>query len=202
MSFAISDRDKIPRSQGIYAFYLDLISPVKLGLIGRGDFSEESIGKARITLKRRVKKLLSFVRSSKLSGRIVEESKAYHLSEIYNIQAIEEPPTSVLESIDNIPNALFYEYVCFLQTLVLFSQPVYVGITTDQTLFTRYNQHMNDYNGDGDKNSFGLRLKQSGFDWDDIIFACKDITVEDNGIILGIVEKYLQSISNPVLCIR
>ena len=202
-AYAIDNFKKIPKKQGLYAFYLDLTSPVKIGLLGRGPFNECKLEVSKKILIKRVKKLINLVRSSTLEGHIREVGRGEHILRTYNLDATETYTGNLVNFLESIPLDSLLEYSQMTQKLSLFSQPIYVGITKDQTLYGRYTQHKNNYENSSDNSKFGVRLKNSGFDWEDLVFGCVAFDVSsENSNILNILEKQLQAVANPPLSIK
>ena len=51
--YNMSNESEIPHGQGIYAFYIDMFSPLKLGLLGKGPFSKDQLLKAKKTMMKK-----------------------------------------------------------------------------------------------------------------------------------------------------
>lgn len=202
-SFSISQEGDIPRTQGLYAFHLELISPARVGLLGRGEFSKEQLAVAKENLKNRTEKLLRFVRSNFFSGVISGSKKGFHISEKYFLEAKEQFPSSLVQELDRIPDNHLYQYLRISKLLSAFAQPIYVGITKNQTLQERYFQHKYDFISNTDASTFGTRLRKAGFDWDEVVFSCIPLSSSEGNIeILSLLEKQLQAIARPVLSER
>lgn len=202
-TFSIDNQEQIPNTQGLYAFYLDLTDPLKLGLIGNGPFEEEQLLKAKKLLIRKVTSFLKILRGCKLEGMVKELDRGEHLSTTYNVQLEEVYAGNLLHSLKSIPANALLEYSKLTKQLTLFSQPIYVGITKKQTLHARYHQHKSDFENSENLSHFGVRLRKSGFDWDDLIFSCLEYKIKNKNLfLLNILEKQLQTISNPSLSIR
>jgi hypothetical protein len=195
-----SEERLIPKGQGIYAFFLDLMSPAKIGLVGQSGFTEAQLTTARDSLHRRVEKALRIYRSSQLEGEIRELKKGTHFAKFFRMQAEEMAPLRVLEDLAGMRPQQLMSYLMVARFTTLFAPPIYVGITREQTLQERYRQHKYNFDSQEQKGSFGARLRESGFDWDDIVFACIEFSQgEDDSTVLRILERHLQAISNPML---
>jgi len=203
ITYSVDNMSLIPKNQGIYAFYINMISPAKIGLIGNEGFSNDELLNAKKLLIRRFKKYLAFIRSDKLVGNLVEEGKAEHVSRKYSIIANGYTSSGSLEKMMALSLDEIYKYAKISELLSIFAQPIYVGITTNQTLFDRYIQHKNDFEYGTDKPSFGLRMRKNGLDWDDLLFSCVELgTDTHNKNIISALEKQLQSVSMPLLSVR
>lgn len=201
-AYSENNFENIPQTQGLYAFFLNAISPAKIGLVGNNVFTDDQLLRAKKVLLKKVKKLSSFYRSNKLLGAVSCVDKSQHISEKYIVTAIEEYPESVVEMVDNTNLYDIYRFANLVASFPLLTQPIYIGITKKQTLYERYNQHKYNYYSHTDGKSFGSRLNSFGFDWDDVVFACNEFRIaEDNMEILSMLEKYFLTISKPVLSI-
>ena len=90
-----------------------------------------------------------------------------------------------------------------LKATVLCTQPIYVGMTFEQTLHARFNQHRQNYNSTGNTGTFGERLRNLNIAWDDVIFACSNLaTVITDRKVISLVEKHLHSAAVPHLSLR
>lgn len=202
--FSLSNEQDIPNVQGIYAFYLNCITPTKLGLLGTKAFSEKQLIKAKEKLVKKIGKIILFQRSNFLKGEVCTVNKNRYLAEKFVIEACEAPPLDFLEEIERLDVKHLYSYIRLADQLSLFCQPVYIGITQKQTLYSRYSQHKYSHEKlDPEISSFGVRLRESGFEWDDIFFSCvKFKTNEDNLLVLSLLEKQLHTLSKPILSFR
>lgn len=202
-AYSIEKASEIPHKQGLYAFYLDITSPIKIGLIGQGPFEKEKLERAKKILIRKINKLLEMLRFSSLDGYIREVGRGEHIAKAYRVKLSEYYSGSLMEVLEGIPSESILEFSKMSAMLPLFSQPIYIGITKTQTLYGRYKQHKYDFEKGVDNSKFGVRLKNQGLDWDDLLFGCVEFdSSSDNIDLLNILEKQLQSISNPILSVR
>lgn len=193
----------IPKSQGLYAFYLDSISFEKVGLLGKGPFSEEELIKVRNKIVSKVKKSCSFLRSARLDGVIKDNRFSSTINNYFKLTAVEEYPEDIIDKIEKIPLNSIISYISLLEYTPLLSQPIYIGIIKQQTLHDRYYQHLRNFESKNELSNFGKRLYDSGFEWDDIIFSCVEFQHSEEDLeLLDILEKQLQVTSRPVLSIR
>lgn len=202
--FEESNSNQIPAQQGLYAFFIDSISPSKIGLQGIGPWSTESLEKAKATLIDRCQKQIQILNSLELNGLIGETEKDRHLQISYAINAYQKSDTDLIEEIENIPLGMVREYASFMHSSAIMSQPIYVGIAVAQTLKERYKQHKRSYYSDqADQNIFGARLRKNRIGWDDLIFGCIPLnSSEEVKYMLPALEKHLHAITHPVLSIR
>lgn len=199
-TFSVNNADKIPKNQGLYAFYLDLISPSKIGLIGNDNFTDAQLKRAKELLLKRISKCINIVRSDRLSGELRETGKSDHITRRYSIFAEGISSEYITTVLSELPYEHVYNYSILSGMLSIFAQPVYVGISKDQTLFARYSQHKNDYENSNDKSKFGVRVKELELDWDELIFSCIEIDDPTNdNLIIRTLEKQMQAISMPLL---
>lgn len=200
--FTESLASRIPRAQGLYAFYLDLVSPGKLGLNGRGPWSRQQLERAKDVLLLRVKKQIALLRSVRLSGEVRELEKRDHLALRVKILGEETWATSLLEELQALPVTLVKDYAGLLRQSAIMIQPVYVGITKEQSLYERYRQHRRDHLVSTDQSKFGVRLRNAGIDWDDLVFACIPFyRGQDQFQLLATLERHFQLLARPVLSV-
>ncbi len=195
--------EKIPRTQGIYAFYLNVISHEKVGLLGQEPFSDEKLIKVKKILNRKLKMVLEFMHSSDMIGALSSKEVTKNIEAGYSLSAKREIPKTIFEKIEDLKIQEIPRFLSLVKDVALFSQPIYVGITEKQTLYDRYKQHMSNYESSPCGNNFGSRLSEAGFDWDDLLFTCVEFDKsEEEMSLLTVIEKYLLIISKPVLSIR
>ncbi|MCW3610737.1 hypothetical protein [Burkholderia cenocepacia] len=201
--FAATASKDIPRALGIYAFFLDLVSPSKIGLAGRGPWTDEHLTRAREALLDRCNLQAKVYSSIQFTGNISERDKHPHLTRSLSIEAWPIAPQLFEDISTSLPLNSVRTYASVLHASFMLNPPVYVGITQKQTLRERYNQHRADYQGGLDVNTFGGRLLASGIEWDDVIFACIPFqeTIDD-AITLPKLERHLQAVTTPILSIR
>jgi hypothetical protein len=193
---------KIPKLPGLYAFYLDLISPAKLGLLGREGFSDDQLERAKKDLVKRVRKSIDLLHKIRMLGGLKIIDKKAHYPFRFKLLAEQVPSLDYISQIEALPTDSVYGYLQAVHEFALFAQPIYVGITKEQTLFQRYFQHKQDFEVSEERSKFGVRLRHAGIDWDDILFVCVEFKSPSKTVqILTTLEKHLQNISNPALSI-
>jgi hypothetical protein len=200
--FADARRDEIPRQQGVYAFFLDLVSPGKIGLAGRGPWSEETLALAKEALLRRLRLQLQVFSSVELTGSLEQADKYGPVRAVYAMTAAKLQTSEVAEGVERLPIDAIRDYAQLVHETSAFAQPIYVGIAYDQTLSERYEQHRGSHRGEGDA-GFGARLRTLGIEWDDVVFACSPFVGQSgNGPLLRQVERTLHAAAHPILSIR
>ncbi len=192
--------EHIPRRPGIYAFYLSNISLSKIGLYRDLDYSSEDLKGARKVLKARVKHALRILRKVDYFGSIAEEGRTLHLRKTLKLRAFTHYNYKFLSEIDDIPIELIPEYVDLLESSIVFQKPIYVGITTKQTLLDRYAQHRDNYDK-FNKSTFGLRLRENEISWGDISFSCIGTSphLSSEKKLMEICERFIFLASDPLL---
>jgi hypothetical protein len=201
-TFTDANSREIPRMQGIYAFFLDLVSPSKIGLAGRGPWEPGTLEKSKAALIRRVERQLSICNLAELSGSMAECEKSGPLQITYLISAKKQSRFSPVE-LDQLPLECVREYAEILHDTAIFSQPIYVGITYEQTLIERYEQHRSAFYLPSSESGFGSRFRQMEVDWDDLVFACKPLPQpSSNTISLRKAERHLHSLTNPICSLK
>lgn len=202
--FSDGASDRIPASQGLYAFFLDLVSPAKIGLGGRGPWSDEVLLKAKRSLIEKVKLQAKAMNSIALSGVLREVEKGEHLRIAYSLTAVRSEFQHLIDEVRALPIESVREYAFLLHQAAAITQPIYVGITVDQTLKERYVQHRTAHFSFGTTDSaFGVRLRNIGVEWDDVLFGCVSFeTAVNPSLVLATLERHLHSLAHPVLSIR
>lgn len=202
-TFNLSSEGNIPKSQGIYAFFLNNISPGKVGLRGEGPYTDEQLEAARCSLISRVSSSMELFCTSNLSGSLVESDKAPHLRMDYKVVANSNINLDTIERLKNIELTNIKDYIEACSFMPFFMPPIYVGITVEQTLYDRYFQHKSDYESSADRFKFGVRLRDKIVRWSDIMFICVEF---DKGVgnkeILRTLEKHIHTISKPLFSLR
>lgn len=199
-TYTESTANQIPTTQGLYAFYLDLVSPAKIGLAGRGPWNETQLARAKLSLSRKTRQQIEVLRSMRATGELWETQKRDHLAFRLVITGEEVPSFGILEEIAALPLMLVRDYALLVRQCSIMMQPVYVGITKEQSLYGRYNQHKRDHLLGNDAARFGVRLREFGIDWDDVIFACVQLERgQDNLDMLGVLERHFQLLARPAL---
>jgi hypothetical protein len=202
-TYSIDDMCNIPKNQGIYSFYLDLISPSKIGLIGNGGFDPLQLKRAKDLLLKKVTKYIKIARSDKLTGEMREAGKSDYISRIYSVIASGVSSQSFVDILSELPVENIYDYSVLSGMLSIFAQPIYVGISKEQTLYDRYLQHKYDFDNSIDESKFGVRAKGLGLDWDELLFCCVEINDQsNNNTIIRMAEKQMQAVSMPLLSIK
>jgi hypothetical protein len=193
---------KIPSQQGIYAFFINSITLEKIGLLGKGPFSEEVLLNAKNNLILKAGNMAELTKLNKLEGQLIESNKENTGIKL-DLTGFEATTNSLLELITNCKLESLYSLVELISSTSLFNRPIYVGITKKQTLQRRYSQHKNDFMNNNDKESFGRRLRVLNFDWDDILFSCTPFPHSSSQIdVLNELEKYMMFMSKPFLSIK
>jgi len=193
---------KIPNQQGIYAFFINSITLEKIGLLGKGPFSEELLLNAKRNLKIKARNMAELTKLNKLEGQLIENNKE-NTSVKIDLTGFETSTNSLSDLISDCKLESIYSLVELISSTSLFNRPIYVGITKKQTLQRRYSQHKNDFMNKTDKESFGKRLRDLNFDWDDILFSCTPFPHSSSQIeVLNDLEKYMMFMSKPFLSIK
>lgn len=200
--FADSTSRDIPKQQGVYAFFLDLISPGKIGLAGKGPWSPAILERARASLLRRIRLQAQVFCAVELAGALEQADKFGPVQALYSLNAKKTQSIDLAEEISDIAAEAIRDYAQLVHDTITFAQPIYVGIAYDQTLHDRYLQHRTGHRGDGEI-GFGSRLRSLGIDWDDVVFACQSFESQSaDRSLFRQVERTLHSITHPILSIR
>jgi hypothetical protein len=202
-TFTDSSSQRIPRRQGMYAFFLDLVSPAKIGLAGKGPWDEATLKLAKSSLLRRIEKQMAVVHSVDLAGLLVQPTKFGPLQTAFSMNARKKSQFDVAAELKELSLSSVREYSAIIHDTATFAQPLYVGITYDQTLLERYRQHRASYFSPESDSGFGARIRELAVEWDDLIFSCRPINVPVvDGFALRTAERQLQSITHPICSLK
>ena len=202
-TFTDSEAKNIPRLQGVYAFFLDLISPAKIGLAGKGPWDEITLEKAKLSLLRRAQKQMTIAHSAELNGLLAESNKAGPLQVAYSMIAKKQGQFNSTQELEVLEISKIREYAEIIHETVTFAQPLYVGITYEQTLFERYVQHRNAFQSNSVTSGFGARDRELELDWDDILFCCKPLTHPTTSRpTLRKAERHLHALTHPICSLK
>ncbi|MAY03703.1 MAG: hypothetical protein CMQ38_12090 [Gammaproteobacteria bacterium] len=163
------DINSLPESPGLYTFHLKIADLAILGLRGNADFTNGEINNAKLKLLKRINRLKKIYEVKNYKGKL-SVGDGDRVSEKYKLEAKTEISLKFeflknrLEFIDDISNL-----VKILNSLNFLMPPLYVGITVNQGLKTRYWQHKRNYEKN-ESGTFGSRLKSDGLLWSDLEF--------------------------------
>src|SRR5688572_10095343 len=104
----------IPLTQGMYAFYLDLVSPAKIGLLGAGPWQESQLQQARKLLQSRMRKQVAVLRSLSMTGQLVESDKRQHMTFHFQLVAKEIASDASSRNIESLALDSVRDYAMML----------------------------------------------------------------------------------------
>ncbi|WP_157652672.1 hypothetical protein [Burkholderia ubonensis] len=192
--------EEIPESPGFYAFYLNVMTPQKVGLIGNRPALADERDVVGRNIVNRLGRVLKLFRNQKYKGMISTGQRGKHIVHRLVLDASEQAPVEIFEDVEKLNAEDQLMYLRYASGLATFLHPIYVGITVEQTLKARYAQHRFDFDGvEKGALDFGSRVRASGFEWDDLVFSC--IPFEGGGDprrVLRLLEKQLQALARPV----
>ncbi|WP_250537621.1 MULTISPECIES: hypothetical protein [unclassified Caballeronia] len=202
-TFTDAEAKDIPRLQGVYAFFLDLISPAKIGLAGKGPWDQSTLQKAKVALVRRAQRHMSIAHSIELQGMLAEADKTGPLQAAYSISARKKTSFTSAHELEQLALTSVREYAEIMHETATFSQPLYVGITYEQTLYERYVQHRAAFRSDLGTLGFGGRVRDLELDWDDLLFCCKPLShpTTDRSA-LRKAERHLHALTHPICSLK
>ena len=200
------DFDDIPEDlgPGIYSFYLDL------GLFKKYANLAREKGKEKVNLLSPFDKS---VRSHTLTSQKNVEINLYGKSKcnLLNISS-----SHIIDIDDEEYDMSFDEYESFSEIILycmLMNSPLYIGIT-ERPFCKRLEEHIDGYkNVDEDeyeesedeeyppKGELYHRMHRRGISFSDLVYTCVQVDEKRNRRTLELVEKFLQSMSNPPLSI-
>ncbi|WP_175718790.1 hypothetical protein [Burkholderia anthina] len=164
---------------------------------------ESNRERVRENLRRRLKKFVSVFRNQALSGNLYDDRYSLALKRSFTVSAQETAPSNHLAGLDDLSNEELDYLLILGKRATFFAQPLYVGITVEQTLQQRYSQHYRDFNNSDELNVFGTRLRKSGIRWEDILFTCADLplaNVSSSGLLF--LETQIHAMHPPLFSIR
>lgn len=190
------DIEEVPADKvGIYSFCLSFPSDYELGL---GNPTVDSAKVIQI-IKGLVARYHKVYEHASLHGWLKTEVNALHLRTEYIMHAIRDEYCALQDLIDNY---LTFEgpslktirvLTSVLRNSFLFSGPLYIGMTANQSFATRLQQHI------GNQSNFSCLLKEHGVSWSELRFECIPLErISASGI--HSLEKIVQSLFRPSLC--
>lgn len=192
--------EEVPRRPGVYAYYPAIFSRRALGLFNGTQPSRDSIDSAKALLRYKASLYLKLRRERLYEGYLRDKMRHPHLAPTFTVhlqERINEEPVGTLLSLSAEE---FLRALDFLEKTYFLQSPLYVGISKEQTLQTRCIQHMRNYQTPSESDSFGGRLRRTGFDWSDLTFVGVPSTTYGDD--LKQAEKILHLIVNPILSLR
>ena len=203
--YAEADARSVPNAPGLYAFYVRPLTPPSLGLLNSSALTSEVAARVKRRMEAIARRFLTFAHTATATGQVVQAARASHLALRLDVSVERRPEVDrVAGLVHVIPEQELRDVLTLLGQVALFAQPVYVGITLNQTLADRYEQHRQDYMLEpSDSGTFGGRLRLNGFDWESIAFGCMPVEESElSGASLDFLERYFQALACPVLSIR
>lgn len=203
--YSEAESSRIPTAPGLYAFYLRPLTPSAFGLLQREAPNPDRAHQIRRRIAATAKRFIGLNRRAIAEGVVTDSSKASHVAMRLNARLEIAPDLQRIESLaDAIPDVEIRDVLALLGRISLFSQPVYVGLTYDNTLAGRYEQHHQDHLAEPSSlATFGGRLRAAGFEWRHVVFGCMPTSgLAVSAKSLEFLEKYFQALSSPSLTIR
>jgi len=190
-----SQAHKAPSRPGIYRLLVRLPSNYELGL----ELDEPSLENALKLIKLKVYRIARAINQRVLVGKLGEE-KSHHLRREYRLQAeslthqwtatlVEE----VLEHTDTIDS--LRENLSVLRDAFDGLPPVYIGISSERTLYERLQEHLDGMTGVSE------RMNMFGVGWSDIRFSYNTVDFVSRNDARRL-ERLVQSIFQPALSSR
>lgn len=193
----------IPERPGLYFYHLNSITACKLGLYSNTEATDDGLLVARSAMISKLQLKLKFFRSAELTGILQEQDRSVNIRKSYRLKAVERHDESTLKKLELLPLALVPQAVDILEKTSFMNKPIYIGMTSKQTLKDRYLQHRQDFN-DQKIGTFGGRLRQSGLKWTDLLYSSfeVDIRLAENSQVISELESFMQSLCDPILSKR
>jgi len=176
---------------GIYYFAFRLPSNYELGI--SPEVSKANMKKALDIFFGKRNNMMQAFSATSLCGSI-KENKQNHLAMRYSIRC-DEVSTTLNENLKNILINGSYDKVewtlDWIRKMLVSSPPIYIGITSKQTLRDRLKQHL-----DG-QTVMKESLENLGFGWHDVAYECEKINFFDSKE-LREVEKSMHLLHRPI----
>lgn len=191
------DIENVPSDRvGVYGFYLSFPSDYQLGLSNGGENLERSV----LILKDRLERYKSALERISFNGSIESDVFGVHLRKKYALSSHFEK-TSFIDSLitefffsEGLSKTSFKLLTEVLRQSFLFSTPLYIGMTANQSFYTRLDQHI------GYQSNFSILLKEQGITWSEVKFECVPISgLSSSGI--SNIEKIIQHLFKPPYCL-
>lgn len=185
--------EDIPNLPGVYAFFYRGLSSKLFGFIG----NQRPISAVRSIAKKITTTQLTAFTKSHYIGEFYSDSQSSHIRPPFNARLESNAPGRVADQIAEIDDSDLKGFIELMSASAVFQRPLYVGITTEQTLAERYLQHRQAYYQSGI--GFGSSVKNAGFVWSNLIFGC--IPYEDQRLssqATRTAERLIQSLSSPI----
>ncbi len=201
--FRIVDEWELKNSEatlGVYAFHLRAIRPQSIGLDGKGPFSNRKLEVARENCLRILEKVLAMNSKQKKLMVSVREIFSYSvLPSSVTLEGCLEPSSVLRDRIAHLNLEDFEAFVNTIYSLPTLLPPIYVGVTTKQTIQSRYFQHKRNFEKRTER-TFGGRFSDTGFLWGDLVFSyVPQVSHELGPTALESLEDYIQYFSRPIL---
>lgn len=202
VTFATVDEFALRRVNvpGVYAFHLHALRPASVGLDPTKSNSRVDIKRAHANCLRILEKVTRFTAQQRRLKVEVREIGYSSLPFGVTLEGCIEPTSSLQELVQKLDINEFEKFIGTIFLLPTILPPLYVGVTTRQSIETRYFQHKSDFLNQV-QGTFGGRFSESEFDWNDLVFSYlpNSSSPASSGQSLRVLEKYIHFFSRPIL---
>lgn len=184
---------------GVYAFHLRAIRRTSVGLSSKGPYTKQDLSAARANCVRILERILNLETQRIFRGYLSEPESYPGHGRVIDLTGQITYMQSLRNAIKEIPLRDVPGFVRSAETIATLLPPLYVGITTKQSVQTRYDQHKSNHSTRR-AGTFGGRLAKFGFQWGDVMFSYATQEGLDIGnSTLGTLENIVQLLSRPRL---
>lgn len=194
--FELSRTQETP---GVYAFHLRALRRASVGLTGKGPFENDVLVAAKSNCERIFERILQLETQRTFSGSLSEPRSYPAHGRIIDVSGQVAYTQSLRNKITTIPLHDIPGFVRGAEAIATLLPPLYVGITIEQSVQARYEQHKRDHSN-RKQSTFGGRLADQGFHWADILFSfVPQAALNIRGDTLKTLEDYIQLLARPRL---
>lgn len=166
--YSFDQSENIPSEPGVYSFLYNPYDPRALNIYVTEEPSENTVERAKESLSNK----LQIYRTAQQTMRLQMECQVRSASDrVFGKFAgsLQTDSSAREPDFDFGDNQTFIDFLNLANSLSLLMQPLYCGITEEQTLRERYKQHRGDFDSKT-PGTFGGRLANYQFNWEDLLF--------------------------------
>lgn len=184
--------------------YIRLASRFHAGIQGVRAPSAETAAAGRERAVRRIERLrVVLERASPMRGSVRSGAGSLALRRSAETTVTEHVFPTLSATLRRVPDAELVRFLDAIDSFSVLTRPLYVGQTTQQTIRSRYQQHVADYELGRSGSTFGGRLRGAGLMWSDLRLACYTTGGEFQGSgIERILESALHGMVHPFFSLR
>lgn len=192
-----NDIENVPADKvGVYSFSLLFPNDYQLGLMA----NNIDLERAKFLLKNRLNRYRQAFETVQFIGEIESVVHGNHLKKRYSLVANLDQKSHLEDMVEEYFGAeglslnTIKALTEVLRRSFLFSTPLYIGMTANQSFRTRLDQHVNN------QSNFSNILKKQGITWAETKFECVPMFgVTPGGI--NSIERIVQNLFKPSYCL-